>query len=88
MTITLQELFWIIWIILTACSMIINLCVLIALKKSGNKTLAAGLEKGAETVGKLLGGINIDAVKDVVGLIKDIVKETPYKPDDGSQDAN
>ena len=83
MTITLQELFWIIWIILTACSMIINLCVLIALKKSGNKTLAAGLEKGAETV-----GINIDAVKDVVGLIKDIVKETPYKPDDGSQDAN
>ena len=72
-TLNYSDIFFIIWCALMLINIIINICVFIALRRTSNKSIADGLEKGAETVGKLFQSINIDGVKDVIGLVKDIV---------------
>lgn len=77
-TLNYETILFIIWCLLMVINIIINICVFIALRRTSNKSISAGLEKGVETISKLLGSVNVDGVKDVIGLIKDITSN----PDD------
>lgn len=77
-TLNYETILFIIWCLLMGINITINICVFIALRRTSNKSISAGLEKGVETISKLLGSVNVDGVKDVIGLIKDITSN----PDD------
>lgn len=88
MTITIEQLFDIIRSVLLIISIVVNVVVIICIKKNGGKGVAESLEKGAATLGNIFKAINIEGVKDVVSLVKDIVvKPTDPTPNE-AQNAN
>lgn len=73
MTIEIKVLFFAIWCILMLVSLIVNICLLVTLKKQGGKSISKAVKTAAETAQDVLKKLNLNGIGDVIGLIKDIV---------------
>ena len=71
---------YLIMIVLTIISIIVNINILRSLKKSTSKSILEGLEDGATTLSNILKKLKLESVTDVIELIKEIVtKDTGEK---------
>lgn len=75
MTITLDLKFilFIVWVVLTLISIIINICIFCALRKNAKGTMASAIKNGVETASDILAKLNINGLGDAIELIKDII---------------
>lgn len=61
------------WAVLMLISIIINICILCALRKNANSTIGNAIKKGVSTASDILAKLNINGLADAINLIKDIV---------------
>lgn len=74
--------------ILLLCSIFINICLLLTLRKANSKGLGKLLENASKTANTVLSSLNVDGLKGVVGLVKDITSPNTAPPLEPSYNAN
>lgn len=73
MTIDIKILIFAIWCIFMLVSLVVNICLLIAIKKQSSKSFSSAVKNAAETAETVFKRLNLNGIGDVIGLIKDIV---------------
>lgn len=72
------------WAVLMFISIIINLCILLALKKQSKGTITEAIKKGFSTANDIISKLDINGIGDTINLIKDII--TPITEDKGAKE--